>query len=313
MSCNVTKIDLCFLVAETFKKPHFRFNVEVLNDQFLYIIKSRSIEVFKATEKDNIQVGKNDIYIKNIALEVGQYFHELVWTRNGIARVIFQGEVSVITQSNNSYCQGSSSASSEIVIVEDQTIYEINFSQGEDGKDGEQGPIGPQGIQGLKGDEGPQGDPFVYSDFTPEQLSSLIGPKGEKGDRGEVGAKGDSGAQGIQGPKGDKGEQGAQGPQGIQGKQGIKGDTGSKGDVGPIGEKGLKGDQGIQGIEGGIGPKGDKGDVGERGVQGIKGDKGDLGQGIKNQAKPTEEVKIYISTALPTQRDPLTLYIKLDL
>ena len=43
----------------------------------------------------------------------------------------------------------------------------------------------PKGIKGEKGDtgsKGDKGDPFVYSDFTPEQLASL---KGEKGDNGQ--------------------------------------------------------------------------------------------------------------------------------
>lgn len=54
---------------------------------------------------------------------------------------------------------------------------------------GEQGDVGPVGPQGEKG------DPFVYSDFTPEQLEGLK----VKGD------KGDMGPQGPQGPKGDDG------------------------------------------------------------------------------------------------------------
>lgn len=42
------------------------------------------------------------------------------------------------------------------------------------------GPI--KVVKGEKGDTGPQGpkgDPFVYSDFTPEQLEALRGPKGD--------------------------------------------------------------------------------------------------------------------------------------
>lgn len=54
----------------------------------------------------------------------------------------------------------------------------------------------------LKGDKGDKGDPFVYEDFTPEQLAALQGPQGPKGDQGD---KGDTGPQGPQGPKGDPG------------------------------------------------------------------------------------------------------------
>lgn len=42
-------------------------------------------------------------------------------------------------------------------------------------------------IPTIKGDKGEKGDPFIYSDFTSEQLASL---KGDKGDTGEQGASG---------------------------------------------------------------------------------------------------------------------------
>lgn len=66
-------------------------------------------------------------------------------------------------------------------------------------------PKGVKGDRGDTGNKGDKGDPFVYEDFTPEQLAGLKGVQGEKGD---------------------------QGIQGIQGKQGVKGDTGEKGDKG---------------------------------------------------------------------------------
>lgn len=43
---------------------------------------------------------------------------------------------------------------------------------------GVQGPPGPTGPVGPRGPEGPAGKPFVYEDFTPEQLEALRGPKG---------------------------------------------------------------------------------------------------------------------------------------
>lgn len=58
---------------------------------------------------------------------------------------------------------------------------------GPKGDQGEAGPEGEMGLQGPKGDQGetgPKGDPFVYEDFTEEQLLSLKGPQGEKGEPG---------------------------------------------------------------------------------------------------------------------------------
>ena len=72
-------------------------------------------------------------------------------------------------------------------------------------------PKGSKGGKGDTGSKGDKGDPFVFSDFTPEQLALLKGEKGDKGDageKGERGDKGDTGAQGSQGEKGDKGDKG---------------------------------------------------------------------------------------------------------
>lgn len=105
-----------------------------------------------------------------------------------------------------------------------------------------------------------KGAPFKYTDFTPEQLANLKGPKGEtgqKGDDGEQGPKGDAFTysdfteeqlKALKGPKGDKGDPGAPGPKGdpftyadftaeqLQVLKGDKGDTGERGPVGPQGD-----------------------------------------------------------------------------
>ena len=142
-----------------------------------------------------------------------------------------------------------------------------------------------------------KGDPFLYQDFTQEQLNEITGPAGatpEKGidyfdgETGADGAKGDTGDQGIQGiqglpgAKGDTGSTGAKGDTGDQGIQGIQGLPGAKGDTG---------DQGIQGIQGLPGSKGDTGDQGIQGIQGLPGAKGDTGdqgiQGLKGDTGAT--------------------------
>lgn len=69
--------------------------------------------------------------------------------------------------------------------------------QGPAGKDGLQGPQGERGLQGEQGPKGDKGDPFVYEDFTPEQLTALKGPKG---DVGPEGPKGEDGAPGSVDP-----------------------------------------------------------------------------------------------------------------
>ena len=146
---------------------------------------------------------------------------------------------------------------------------------GQAGPKGEQGPQGIQGIQGPIGPKGDKGDPFVYSDFTAEQLEALRGPQGPiglTGPKGDTGPIGPQGPQGIQGPKGDTGERGPIGPKGDQGIQGIQG---PKGDTGPQGPKGATGATGATGPKGDTGAQGPQGIQGPQGPQGPKGDKGD--------------------------------------
>lgn len=145
-----------------------------------------------------------------------------------------------------------------------------------------------------------KGDPFLYEDFTPEQLEGLRGPQGIQGPIGPIGPIGPQGKIGpvgpqgepgpltfadftpeqieiIRGPQGVKGATGSRGPQGIQGIQGPIGLTGPQGEIGPIGPQGPQGEKGATGSRGATGATGAKGDTGPQGPQGIKGDKGDTG------------------------------------
>ena len=170
-------------------------------------------------------------------------------------------------------------------------------------------------LESLRGEKG---DPFVYTDFTAEQLARLQGPQGlrgdtgprgiqgETGERGPQGLQGETGPQGPRGPKGEKGDPGETGPQGIQGPQGekgeqgekgiqgltgAKGDKGDKGDPGPQGPTGEKGETGEQGSIGETGPQGPKGDTGATGAQGPKGDQGE--QGVQGPAGPKGDAFTY--------------------
>lgn len=146
--------------------------------------------------------------------------------------------------------------------------------------DGPQGPMGPQG---------PKGDPFIFSDFTPEQLEDLRGPQGPQGPKGEAFSYEDftpeqlialTGPMGPQGPTGPKGERGPQGaaftyqdftPAQIRGLIGPKGDPFVYSDFTPEQIAGLKGPQG---------PKGDPfvySDFTPEQLEDLKGPKGDPG------------------------------------
>ena len=146
----------------------------------------------------------------------------------------------------------------------------IQGIQGERGIQGEQGERGEKGDKGSKGDKG---DPFVYSDFTPEQLASL---KGEKGDTGSKGDKGDAFTYADFTPEQLASLKGERGEQGIQGVQGDKGDAFTYADFTPEQLASLKGE------------KGDKGDAFEysdftpQQLASLKGEKGDKGEDGQN-------------------------------
>ena len=135
----------------------------------------------------------------------------------------------------------------------------------------------------IKGPKGDKGDPFIYSDFTSEQLAGLKGEKGDKGDKGDPFVYSDftqPQLEGLRGPQGLKGDpfeysdftpeqlEGLRGPQGTQGVQGEKGETGPRGPQGDKGDTGPQGPQGVQGERGPIGPIGPIGPQGPKGVDG---------------------------------------------
>ena len=167
---------------------------------------------------------------------------------------------------------------------------------GAPGKDGQDGAPGRDGIDGtvefdylseeqkasLKGEQGEKGEPFKYSDFTPEQLEALRGPKGADGTMTFSDLT-------------EEQRESLRGPQGETGPQGQKGDTGDTGK--PFTFDMFTEDQ-LNMLRG---PAGDsitwdsltdeqkaelKGDPGERGPQGIPGTPGEKGEpGVVDYSK----------------------------
>lgn len=73
------------------------------------------------------------------------------------------------------------------------------------GKDGRDGVDGKDGYTPQKNIDYFDGKPFLYTDFTSDQLNALKGEKGVKGDKGD---RGDQGATGRQGEPGINGQDG---------------------------------------------------------------------------------------------------------
>lgn len=98
--------------------------------------------------------------------------------------------------------QGAQGEKGDALRFDDLTLEQkaqLKGERGERGEKGEQGERGERGVQGIQGATGAQGrqgdtglrgakgDPFVYADFTPEQLAALKGEPGKDGAPGEPG------------------------------------------------------------------------------------------------------------------------------
>lgn len=154
----------------------------------------------------------------------------------------------------------------------------------------------PKGVKGEKGDtgsKGDKGDPFVYSDFTPEQLASLKGDTGEKGDKGDAFTYADFTPEQLALLKGEKGDKGdafeysdftPQQLASLKGDKGDKGDAFTYADFTPEQLASLKGERGEQGIQGVQGEKGDAftyADFTPEQLTSLKGEKGDKGNAFE--------------------------------
>ena len=171
-------------------------------------------------------VSENECYVPFEVIKPPEFTVSVFGIRDGTRATTARGKVQVI---ESGYEQGDQPLSptpseySQILSIATnakevaQSVRDDVDSGKISGEKGDKGDKGDTGDTGPAGPQGPKGDPFVYEDFTAEQLEALRGPKGDKG---ETGAKGDTGEQGPEGPMG---------PQGIQGAQGEKGE---KGDIG---------------------------------------------------------------------------------
>lgn len=124
MSCKVSKLNVCYLVDETFTPIKLNFSVDVSQDELIY-------KVYRYTELEREEQVTDFIQVPQ-SLKVDQYYHELIWTRNGIKRVVFQGNIDVIKKGAD---KCSCTSDKDIIInVDEYTVnIELNGSAGGNG------------------------------------------------------------------------------------------------------------------------------------------------------------------------------------
>ena len=118
---------------------------------------------------------------------------------------------------------------------------------------------GPKGEKGNKGDQGIQGEPFVWDDFTDEQLEYIKGEKGEVGIQGDPFTWDDFTDEQLDYIKGEKGQKGEY--KGEKGEPGQNGNTGNPGNPGSPGSPGSPGGGGGPGPGGPPGPPGNNANI----------------------------------------------------
>ena len=177
----------------------------------------------------------------------------------------------------------------------------VNGENGKDGEDGEDGQRGEKGFtgdpgesitgeKGPKGDPGndsivagPKGDPFLYEDFTEDELEGLEGPKGSKGDDGDPGKDGTSVE--LKGTVEDE----SQLPSNAESGDFWITEDDTHGWV----SDGAGGWTDIGSIQGPAGPKGDSFDYDDftsDQLDGLKGDKGDTGDSFEYSDFTSEQL-----------------------
>lgn len=161
--------------------------------------------------------------------------------------------------------------------------------------------------------QGPKGDPFTYSDFTPEQLEDLKGPKGDTGTGLTILGQYESLTaleSAVTNPKiGDNYYVGASAPydvytytpQGWVNDGPLQGAKGDKGDPGERGEPFTYADFTPEQLVGLKGPKGDPftyADFTPEQLEGLKGDPGDMQKSVYDPQNKAQDIFAYVDAAI---------------
>jgi hypothetical protein len=192
MNCDAKKLDICRLAQNAYKSPRFVFDSDISGDTFILniLLESTRTQIKSVTgEFEN----ENTIFFPEFSIQAKEYRYEIIRVRNEKPRLLFFGKYKVTYDPNPCNCENNPD-SINVLISDGDTIINVSYSEV---------IIGGSGLPGPQGEKGDKGDPFVYDDFTPEQLNGLKGPKG---DTGNIGPQGEKGEQGEIGPQGEKGD-----------------------------------------------------------------------------------------------------------
>lgn len=180
MGCCKTKIDLCYLVQETYASPTFNFkDIDVSLDTFIY----KTNKLYTCSDEREFEVDfidNNTVYIVDVDLPISEYNHELLWIRNGIETVVFQGKLTITNKANNCRC-GNNKFTFE--VINEDVVISVDFEERIIERITDKGPAGDSAYQiavenGFIGTEAEwlESLKLHYSDLTEAEILELQQP-----------------------------------------------------------------------------------------------------------------------------------------
>lgn len=100
MNCKTNRIDLCHVQAETWTDRTVIFDRNVSDDDFELTV--TNVSGFIKTI-DLSPIG-NRVVISDLDLKQGRYFLRLVWISGGVRRIVFEGNLSVLSKGIDGLC-----------------------------------------------------------------------------------------------------------------------------------------------------------------------------------------------------------------
>lgn len=125
MNCKTNRIDLCHVQAETWTDRTVIFDRNVSDDDFELTV--TNVSGFIKTI-DLSPIG-NRVVISDLDLQQGRYFLRLVWISEGVRRIVFEGNLSVLSKGIDGLC-GTKRCEMNFTIEDCEEIVNVEIVEG---------------------------------------------------------------------------------------------------------------------------------------------------------------------------------------
>lgn len=179
MKCFANKIDFCQLIQESWKSPTLDFGgTDIYGDSFEYKITSNSTNFTYSAELGNgLRIVDDKLIIEDPELKLGRYNHELIWVRDGIKTLLFQGSLTVTSKGG---CNPNCAESYTIIADPCEETIEVSISQSNINIQG--ATIDVDSVETIDSDQ--TADVENVGTNEDVRLKFYI-PKGQKGNKGD--------------------------------------------------------------------------------------------------------------------------------